>query len=107
MAEYVLVYHDDNTRMPSNPESEEAAAHMAKYREWMTGLGAALVNPGTPFGPSKIVSVGGVADREGSHRISGFSTVEADSMDAALEMAKACPYLDFGDIEVAEVMKMG
>jgi hypothetical protein len=32
--------------------------------------------------------------------------VEADSMDAALEMAKACPFLEFGTIEVAEVKQM-
>ncbi len=36
----------------------------------------------------------------------GFSIVTADGMDAALAMAKACPFLDMGTIEVAEVMEM-
>ncbi|MFB3052547.1 MAG: YciI family protein [Dehalococcoidia bacterium] len=37
----------------------------------------------------------------------GFSIVKADGMDAALEMAKACPTLEIGGtIEVAEVMEM-
>jgi hypothetical protein len=39
--------------------------------------------------------------------LSGFSIVKADSMDAAIEMAKACPTLDLdGTLEVAQVMKM-
>ena len=29
-----------------------------------------------------------------------------DSMDAALEMVKACPFLDIGTIEISEVMQM-
>ena len=32
--------------------------------------------------------------------------MKADSMDAALEMAKRCPHLEIGTIEVAEVMAM-
>jgi hypothetical protein len=36
----------------------------------------------------------------------GFSIVKVDSMDAALEMAKVCPYLEIGTIEVAEMMEM-
>jgi hypothetical protein len=32
--------------------------------------------------------------------------VKADSMDAALEMAKGCPHLEHGTIEVAEVKEM-
>ena len=39
--------------------------------------------------------------------MSGFSIVKADSMDAALEMAKECPLLEIGGtLEVAEVMEM-
>ena len=36
----------------------------------------------------------------------GFSIVKADSMDAALAMAKGCRFLAIGTIEVAEVMEM-
>ena len=32
--------------------------------------------------------------------------VEADSMEAVLEMAKTCPFVEMGTIEVAEMMKM-
>jgi hypothetical protein len=39
--------------------------------------------------------------------MSGYTIVEADSMDAALEMAKSCPFLDInGSLEVSELMQM-
>ncbi len=80
---------------------------MAKWKAWVGGLGDAVVNPGTPLGKSRIVSSDGVSDDGGSNPLNGFSIVKADSMDAALEMAKGCPFLGIGGtIEVAEVMEM-
>ncbi len=79
---------------------------MAKWQAWVGGLGDAVVNPGTPLGKSKTVSSGGVSDDGGSNALTGFSIVKADSMDAALEIAKGCPYLEHGTIEVAEVKEM-
>jgi hypothetical protein len=40
------------------------------------------------------------------NRLVGFSIVEADSIDAAVEMAKKCPHLAHGTIDVAEAMDM-
>ena len=80
---------------------------MAKWKAWIGGLGDAVVNPGTPLGKSKTVSSAGASDDGGSNPISGFSVVNADSMDAALEMAKECPTLEIGGtIEVAEMLEM-
>jgi len=80
---------------------------MAKWKTWIGALGDAAVNPGTSLGKSKIVSSAGVSDDGGANPMSGFSIVKADNMDAALEMAKRCPFLDLGGtLEVAEVMEM-
>jgi hypothetical protein len=80
---------------------------MANWKAWVGGLGDAVVNPGTYLGLSKTVSSGGVSDDGGSNPLLGFTIVKADSMDAALEMAKACPHLGLGGtLEVAEVMEM-
>jgi hypothetical protein len=39
--------------------------------------------------------------------MSGFSVVMAADIDAALEMAKRCPFLDIGGtLEVAEMLEM-
>ncbi len=103
MSNYIIAYHGG--KKPENPEA--GAKHMAKWKAWIGGLGDAVVNPGTPLGKSKTVSSSGVSDDGGSNPMSGFSIVKADSMDAALEMAKACPFLETGGtLEVAEMMEM-
>ena len=103
MSNYILAYHGGE-----KPASrEEGAKHMAKWKAWIGGLGDAVVNPGTPLGKSKTVSSAGVSDDGGSNPMSGFCVVKADSMDAALEMAKQDPFLDMGGtIEVAEMIEM-
>jgi hypothetical protein len=100
MTDFIIAYHGGK----KFESREEGAAHMAKWRAWMGGLGDAVVNPGAPLRNSKTVSVGGVSD--GSNPLSGYSIVKAASMDAALQMAKDCPHLDIGTVEVAEVMQM-
>jgi hypothetical protein len=102
MSEYIIAYHGGK-----KPESPEAGAqHMAKWKSWLSDLGDAVVNPGTPLGKSKIVSSSGVSDGSGTDNLSGFSIVTADSMDAALQIAQECPFLEMGTLEVAEIMKM-
>lgn len=102
MSNYVFAYHVG--KMPKSPE--EGAKYMAKWKAWVCGLGHVVVNPGIPLGNSKTVSSSGVSDDDGSNPLSGFSIVKADSMDAALEMAKRCPHLELGTIDVAEVREM-
>ncbi len=103
MPNYVFAYHGG--KKPESPE--QGAEHMAKWKAWVGGLGDVMVNPGTPLGMSKTVSSDGVSNDGGSNPLSGYSIVTADSMDAALEIAKGCPFLEMhGTIEVAEVMEM-
>lgn len=102
MSDYVFAYHME--RKPETPE--EGAELMQKWTAWVSEMGDALINPGSPLGMSKTVSSDGVADNGGSNPLAGYSVVRADTMDAALELAKGCPHLEIGTIEVAEVMSM-
>ncbi len=103
MPNYIIAYRGG--KKPESPE--ERAQQMGKWQAWVGGLGDAAVNPGTPLGGTRIVSADGVSDDGGADPMSGFTVVSADTMDAALEMAKACPYLDIGGtLEVAEMMEM-
>lgn len=102
MPDYILAYHGG--REPESPE--EGAKQFERWKAWLADLGDAVVNPGTPLGKSKLVSADGVSDDAGPNALTGFSIVTADNMDAALEMAKACPFVDIGTLEVAEVKQM-
>jgi len=103
MPNYIIAYHGG--RKPESPE--EGETHMKKWKTWVAALGDAAVSPGTPLGKSRIVSADSVSDDGGPNAMSGFSVVKADSIEAALEMAKACPFLDTGGtLEVAEMMEM-
>ena len=102
MPNYILAYHGG--KKPESPE--EGAKHMAKWKAWMTGLGDAMVNPGTPLGKSKTVSADGVSNDGGPNPLAGYSIVQADDIDSAVKMAITCPFLEMGTIEVAQVMEM-
>ena len=102
MPEYIIAYHGG--KEPESPE--EGAKGMEKWKAWMGGLGDAMVNPGTPMGMNKTVTSDGVSDEDGPNRLTGYSIVKADNMDGALEMAKTCPFLEMGTLEVAELMQM-
>jgi hypothetical protein len=101
MPKYIIAYLGGQ----QSAKPQDAATDRAKWRAWIGDLGDAVVNPGTPLGKSKLVSASGVSDGR-ANNLTGFSMVAADSMEAALAMAQRCPYLDYGTIEVAEVMEM-
>ncbi|NQV32036.1 MAG: hypothetical protein HQ515_05040, partial [Phycisphaeraceae bacterium] len=43
----------------------------------------------------------------GKTSMSGFTIIETDSMESALDMAKRCPFLEVGgSLEVSELMQM-
>ncbi len=102
MPDFIFAYHGG--KKPETPE--QGAELMARWNAWIEDLGDAMVNPGTPVGMSKTVSAEGVADDGGPNPLAGFSVVRADSMEAVLEMAKSCPFIEMGTIEVAEMLEM-
>jgi hypothetical protein len=102
MSNYIFAYHGG--KKPSSPE--ESAKIMEKWDTWIKGLDNAFINEGAPVGLSKTVSSSGIENDGGSNPLSGISIVNAESMEAALEIAKGCPHIEHGTIEVAEMIKM-
>ena len=104
MAKYLFVYHGG-----SHPETKEAQAKvMQAWGQWFGSMGKAVVDGGNPVGKSSTVrSNGMVAKDGGANPASGYSLIEAQSLDEALTMAKGCPILSAGgSVEVAEAMDM-
>jgi hypothetical protein len=99
MTKYLLAYSGGAT-----PETEaEQQAVMAAWTGWFGEIGSAIVDPGNPFGPSKSVGSGGAVGDGGRSGLTGYSLVNADSLDAAAELAKGCPVLtNGGAVEVYE-----
>jgi hypothetical protein len=98
MAKYLLAYVGGD-----QPESEEAGqAVMAAWTGWFAGMGEAVVDPGNPVGGSVAVSPDGSVG-EATAGVTGYSVISADSLDAALEIARECPHLAAnGRVEVYE-----
>lgn len=92
MQKFMIAYHGGN-----KPASkEEGKAHMERWKAWIEDLGETVVNPGTPLPVSKIVTSSGVEDDKNSNSMHGFAVVKADSIDAAVEIAKSDPFLENG-----------
>jgi hypothetical protein len=98
MANFVLVYHGGD--MPESPE--EGAKVMQAWSDWFGRLGAALVDGGNPASRTKVIAPGGAVTDE-PNGPTGYSIISADSIDAAVELARGCPVLDGGaTIQVVE-----
>jgi hypothetical protein len=104
MAKYLFVYHGGK-----QPESKkEQAKVMAAWGQWFGSMGSAVVDGGNPVGKSSTVqSSGTVVSNGGANPVSGYSLIEAPSLNEALAKAKGCPILAAGgSVEVAEAMDM-
>ncbi len=102
MKNYVFAYYG----VPKFDTPAAGKQHMTKWKAWVDGLGDALIDPGKPVAAPKNVSARGVSNRAEADRFTGYSLVQADSIEAALAMAQKCPHLEHGTIDVAEVMPM-
>jgi hypothetical protein len=96
---YVLVYQGG--AMAETEEAQQAA--MEAWGAWFGSLGAAVVDGGAPFGAS--AAVGGGATRTA---LTGYSVLDAETLDAAVRMAGGCPIIaDGGTIDVYEAIDVG
>lgn len=105
MAKYLFVYHGGG-KMPAGPA--EAKASMDAWGAWFGSLGAAVIDGGNPVGKSCTVkSDGTLVDGGGANPASGYSLIEASSLDDAHQKAKGCPLLkNGGSIEIAPALDM-
>jgi hypothetical protein len=104
MAKYLFVYHGG-----SKPTSQEQVdSVMQAWGAWFEKMGNAVVDGGNPVGLSTTVqSDGSVVSNGGSNPASGYTLVEAASVDEAVALAKGCPILaSGGSVELAEAIEM-
>ena len=104
MAKYLYVYHGG--KRPTDPA--EVKKTMDAWGAWFGSLGAAVIDGGNPVGKSSTVKPdGSLIDGGGGNPASGYSLIEASSLEEAHKKAKGCPLLKAGGtIEIAQCMDM-
>lgn len=103
MAKYLFVYHGGGAPAPADVKKV-----MDAWVSWFGSMGSAVIDGGNPVGKSSTVkSDGSLADGGGANPASGYSLIEASSLDDAYKKAKGCPILKAGGtIEIAQCMDM-
>lgn len=103
MPEFIVSYLGGDH--PSDPE--EGKRHFAEYQKWLTSLGSAVISPMNPFKNTKTINPGGTVTDGSTTSMSGYTILDAETMEAALELAKSCPFLDInGSLEISELVNM-
>lgn len=103
MPQYIFVYLGGD--YPSDPE--EGNRHFAKYQEWLSSLGDAVVSPAIPFKDTHTVHPDSTIEPGTTTAMSGLSIIKMTSMDEALKVAQSCPFLEInGTLEVSEMIDM-
>jgi hypothetical protein len=104
MANYLLAYRGGGIA----DTEEEQARVMAAWGKWYEDLGASIGDAGNPVGRAQSVSSdGSVTDGGGPNPVTGYTIIQADSMERAVEPAKGCPVLESGgSVEVGETVQV-
>ena len=90
MSRFMLIYEGEATDTADMSEAQ-AAEVMAKWTAWIEGVGPALADVGTPFGPGTSIVDDG--SRGAPIALTGYSIVEAADLDGAVALADGHPYL--------------
>ena len=104
MSKYLFVYH--GAKAPTNPD--EVKKTMDAWGVWFGSIGAAVIDGGNPVGQSSTVKPdGSLVTGGGANPASGYSLIEASSLEDDHHKARGCPLLKAGGtIEIAQAVDM-
>ncbi len=90
MPNYMLVYKGDATDM-SAMTPEQTQEEMALWGAWYEKQGPAIVDGGAPFAANTTVRADDGS--EGPAPLTGYTVVQADSLEAAVAMTDGHPFI--------------
>ena len=111
MKEYMMLFRNEKMDGGPKPSDEQMKAVMQQWQKLIKGLAAQgsysgtnrLYPEGKTIKPNSVIADGPFA--EVKEIVGGYVIVKANSLDEAVEMAKACPNLLYGgNVEVRPVM---
>ncbi len=107
MSKFILLYRGPS-QMPAASTPQEIEAAMKPWVDWMGRVGAAMVDPGAPFGARTSVADDGTTPEPAE--LGGYSIVEAESLDAVRGLLDNHPFLTEGKgrftVDVFELLPM-
>ena len=113
MPKYLFIYRSVPDPAKDMPNPEQLQAIMAEWGVWFERVGAAVVDGGDGLLPTgKVVHPQGtVTDGpfvESKEIVGGYSILQANSYEEAVELAKSCPICHGGGtIEIRELAGFG
>lgn len=105
MNEFLIAIHRDLTSKNPHPSPEQMKEALKPYQDWIAGIAASnkLVAPpkrwdvdGRVISGNNKVQQGPYAEKKES--IGGLFLIKAKDYDEAVEIAKACPIIQYGAI---------
>jgi hypothetical protein len=111
MPQYILLLRDDRQKVRGHESPEEMQKVTEKYLAWRNKsfvVGGAGLVPTTGRVMQKkngSVSVTAGPFTESKEVMAGFYTIEAASFEEAAKLSADNPHVDFGTIEIREVMQ--
>ena len=108
MKKFIVIYHA-STPADANMKADPAEMKgvMDAWMDWGKKCGEGMVDMGTPLGNGKKVTKNGTMPSD--KNVVGYSVLQAESMEKAVEMLKEHPHLDMPgacEIEVHEAMPL-
>jgi hypothetical protein len=99
MTGYLFVYYGGE--MAATPAEQKKS--IDEWMNWFAKQGKAVVDAGNPTMPAKLETGSGVKTITGK-KVTGYSIFKAESLDAAVAIAKSSPQLRSGEIAVYQIM---
>ncbi|MDP9239931.1 MAG: hypothetical protein M3O55_04730 [Actinomycetota bacterium] len=95
MSSFVLTFRNAGDHVVDETEG-------AAWGSWFQQLGSAIVDPGSQVGATQ--SLGAAST---GNVVSGYTVIQAGSLDEAVALAEGCPGLaNGGGVEIGELMPM-
>jgi len=113
MKNFLFVYRADYSAMPQDLSPEQMQANTQRWMDWVGSIaaqnkladrGSGLLPTGKTLSGNNVVTDGPYAEIKES--IMGYSIINADSYEEALELAAGSPILPFGTVEIREIRGM-
>src|SRR5262245_12144590 len=92
MKKFMILYNGPATP-PDQISPEQGKALMDAFGAWAKKLGSALADFGYPMTPGMATAVGDDGSRKKPLQLNGYSIIEAEDLDGAVELVKDHPFL--------------